>query len=353
MSTNSESDDEVPRGWNANSEDCVKSSGSLLEQRVYFDSAGMLNAVLAGDISGSLKLAGDTLGVRFVCRDNWILIQSAGPEKLAAAEKFLSGLREFYTASGAVLLPQDVRQIVNSAAAGSSGLLRDYTAQKIPVSSKKRDIMPRTPAQLAYVKAMRTSPVVFGIGPAGTGKTFLAMAMAVSKLLSGEYDRIILTRPAVEAGENLGFLPGNLTEKINPYLRPLYDALYEMMNVADAAALIERNVIEVAPLAFMRGRTLNHAFVILDEAQNTTPEQMLMFLTRLGAHAQCVVCGDPTQTDLPQRKSSGLFDAVRRLENVAGISVCHFKPVDVVRRKLVEDIVNAYTDNGGKGEEQC
>ena len=203
--------------------------------------------------------------------------------------------------------------------------------------------MPRTPTQLDYVRALRKKSVVFGVGPAGTGKTYLAMAMAVSKLLAGDCDRIILTRPAVEAGENLGFLPGKLEEKINPYLRPLYDALYDMMDFAEAEQLIERNIIEVAPLAFMRGRTLNNAFIILDEAQNATPEQMLMFLTRLGFKSQCVICGDPSQTDLPHRKASGLADAVRRLEQIPEIAVCHFNASDVVRHRLVEKIVLAYS----------
>ena len=212
--------------------------------------------------------------------------------------------------------------------------------------------MPRTPTQLDYVRALRKKSVVFGVGPAGTGKTYLAMAMAVSKLLAGDCDRIILTRPAVEAGENLGFLPGKLEEKINPYLRPLYDALYDMMDFAEAEQLIERNIIEVAPLAFMRGRTLNNAFIILDEAQNATPEQMLMFLTRLGFKSQCVICGDPSQTDLPHRKASGLADAVRRLEQIPEIAVCHFHASDVVRHRLVEKIVLAYSQKAEAEEEE-
>jgi phosphate starvation-inducible PhoH-like protein len=189
---------------------------------------------------------------------------------------------------------------------------------------------------------MRNKDIVFGVGPAGTGKTYLAMAMAVSELLQGNYSRIILTRPAREAGENLGFLPGNLEEKIAPYLRPLYDALYDMLEFEEAAALIEKNIIEVAPLAFMRGRTLNNAFIILDEAQNSTVEQMLMFLTRLGFDSQCVVTGDPFQSDLPGNIRSGLEHSVVALKNIDEIGVCKFSTADVVRHTLVEKIITAY-----------
>ena len=220
--------------------------------------------------------------------------------------------------------------------------LQNFFSQRIKVSPKKQEIVPRTPNQLAYVKAVRTKDVVFGIGPAGTGKTYLAMALAVSELLAGRVDRIVLTRPAVEAGENLGFLPGKIEEKINPYLRPLYDALYDMLEFEEAAALIDRGIIEVAPLAFMRGRTLNNSFIILDEAQNASREQMLMFLTRLGFHSKCVVAGDPTQIDLPGKRTSGLIHAVRRLERIPEIAVCAFNTGDVVRHSLVEKIVNAY-----------
>ena len=192
------------------------------------------------------------------------------------------------------------------------------------------------------MRAIREKDIVFGIGPAGTGKTYLAMAMAVSALLKGRFNRIILTRPAKEAGENLGFLPGNLEEKILPYLRPLYDALYDMIPFEDASSLIERNIIEVAPLAFMRGRTLNSAFIILDEAQNTTEEQMLMFLTRLGYDSQCVITGDPTQNDLARHERSGLIHAEKTLQEIPEIAFCKFTSRDVVRHALVEKIINAY-----------
>ncbi len=311
-------------------------------KRIYFDSSATLVSVLAGEIQENLSVAADRLGVGLVSRDNWIALTASDPEKLRSAETFFQELQQLYRMSGATLLQHDFDQILNAVAEHRSGDLKDYFSQRIKVSPRKREIMPRTPAQLAYVQAMREKSVVFGVGPAGTGKTYLAMALAVSRLLAGEHDRIILTRPAVEAGENLGFLPGRLEEKINPYLRPLYDALYDMMDFAEAEALIERNVIEVAPLAFMRGRTLNNAFIILDEAQNTTHEQMLMFLTRLGFRSKCVVCGDPSQTDLPRRHSSGLRDALDKLSDLPEIAICRFGAGDVVRHRLVEKIVNAY-----------
>jgi phosphate starvation-inducible PhoH-like protein len=210
------------------------------------------------------------------------------------------------------------------------------------ISSKKKVITPKSMAQKFYIDSIRTYDMVFGIGPAGTGKTYLAMAMAVGALLEKSVNRIILTRPAVEAGERLGFLPGDLSEKVNPYLRPVYDALYDMMDFERASALISKGIIEVAPLAFMRGRTLNDSFIILDEAQNTSSEQMKMFLTRLGFGSKTVITGDVTQTDLPPGKVSGLVEIESLLKGVEGIRFVYFSEIDVVRHRLVQEIIRAY-----------
>jgi phosphate starvation-inducible PhoH-like protein len=215
----------------------------------------------------------------------------------------------------------------------------------------KRMVQPRSTNQRKYVESIESCDMTFGLGPAGTGKTYLAVAMAVSALVSKKVSRIILVRPAVEAGERLGFLPGSLQEKVDPYLRPLYDALYDLLDPAKVDKLLESNVIEVAPLAFMRGRTLNDAFIIMDEAQNTTIEQMKMFVTRLGNNSKAVITGDLTQTDLPNPKKSGLLDALNVLDGVEGIRFCHFDDVDVVRHHLVQRIVRAY-DSYGRAQQQ-
>lgn len=216
------------------------------------------------------------------------------------------------------------------------------------VPSQKRIITPKSIAQKLYIEHMRNFDMVFSIGPAGTGKTYLAMAMAVSCLMEKKVQRIVLARPAVEAGERLGFLPGDLAEKVNPYLRPLYDALYDMIDMERATALINKGLIEVAPLAFMRGRTLNDSFIILDEAQNTTPEQMKMFLTRLGFGSKAVITGDITQVDLPPEKASGLVEAENILKKYPGIRFVHFSEIDVVRHPLVQDIIKAYAQKNNQ-----
>ena len=220
--------------------------------------------------------------------------------------------------------------------------LEEIFLDKVYISSKKKVITPKSIAQKQYIDAIRKHDMVFGIGPAGTGKTYLAMAMAVSYLMDRRVNRIVLTRPAVEAGERLGFLPGDLVEKVNPYLRPVYDALYDMMEFDKAQALMEKGIIEVAPLAFMRGRTLNDAFIILDEAQNTTSEQMKMFVTRLGWGAKAVVTGDVTQIDLPSGKTSGLVEVEQILGSTEGIQFVYFSEIDVVRHPLVSAIIKAY-----------
>jgi len=222
--------------------------------------------------------------------------------------------------------------------------IRDYFLNNIPVSSKKKFIVPRSEGQKEYIEAIRKNDLVIAIGPAGTGKTYLAMAMAVNALVKKQVSRIILARPAVEAGERLGFLPGDLYEKVNPYLRPLYDALFDMMEADRASRLMDKGIIEIAPLAFMRGRTLNDSFIILDEAQNTTSEQMKMFLTRLGFNSKAVITGDITQIDLPPEKVSGLVEAEEILRGVEGVRFVYFSERDVVRHKLVQRIIRAYEE---------
>jgi phosphate starvation-inducible protein PhoH and related proteins len=225
---------------------------------------------------------------------------------------------------------------------GDQTSVKDLFFNNIPISSKRRFIIPKTETQRQYIESIRNFDIVIGIGPAGTGKTYLAMAMAIHAFLKKQVSRIVLARPAVEAGEKLGFLPGDIYEKFNPYLRPLYDALLDMMEAEKAGKLIERGVIEIAPLAFMRGRTLNDSFVILDEAQNTTTEQMKMYLTRLGFNSKTVITGDITQIDLPHGRLSGLIEAEKILRNTEGIKFVYFSERDVVRHKLVQEIVKAY-----------
>ncbi len=228
----------------------------------------------------------------------------------------------------------------------------DGEKEVIVVTHRKKAIVPKTPSQKLYVKAIRENDIVFGIGPAGTGKTYLAMAMAVSYLKEHKINKIILTRPAVEAGEKLGYLPGGIAEKVDPYLRPLYDALYDIVDYDKVAYMIERNIIEIAPLAFMRGRTLNDAFIILDEAQNSTREQMKMFLTRIGFGSKVVITGDITQIDLPKKEHSGLIEAVEILKDIEGISFVWFREEDVVRHPIVAKIIKAYEEKEAKQEKE-
>jgi len=253
-------------------------------------------------------------------------------------------LEELYglLSEGYPLYPTDIDYAIRILSADSRARLKNIFLDTIYVSARKKVITPKSLAQKTYIDGIRSNDVVFGIGPAGTGKTYLAMAMAVASLMRKEVSRIVLVRPAVEAGEKLGFLPGDIAEKVNPYLRPLYDALYDMLDFNRGQELIEQGVVEVAPLAFMRGRTLNDAFVILDEAQNTTNEQMKMFLTRLGFGSRAVVTGDVTQIDLPDGRSSGLIEASRVLRGTPGICFNHFSDQDVVRHPIVQAIVQAY-----------
>jgi phosphate starvation-inducible PhoH-like protein len=252
--------------------------------------------------------------------------------------------------SGYRLSSVDVMHAIKMIEQGAPIHLKDVFLDTIIVTSKRRPITPKSYNQKKYVDAIRECDIVFSIGPAGTGKTYLAMAMGIGALMKKDVDRIILTRPAVEAGERLGFLPGDLVEKVNPYLRPLYDALHDILDLQRAQEMIRQGVIEVAPLAFMRGRTLNDSFVILDEAQNTTGEQMKMFLTRLGFNSKAVITGDITQIDLPQPTASGLVQAQGILEKVAGIRFAYFTEKDVVRHPLVEGIIRAYEAFANKEE---
>jgi len=265
------------------------------------------------------------------------------------ARKALEGLYSLVS-KGYPLYSTDVEYALRIISGDGSAKLEEVFLDTVFVSARKKVITPKTVTQKEYIDAIRRHPIVVGIGPAGTGKTYLAMAMALNFLTKKEVKRIILARPAVEAGEKLGFLPGDLYEKVNPYLRPLYDALYDMLDYDQASRLIERGVIEVAPLAFMRGRTLTDAFVILDEAQNTKPEQMKMFLTRMGFGSKVVITGDITQVDLPEGKTSGLVQIQHILKGIRGIKFIYFSERDVIRHPIVQDIIKAY-ERAERGED--
>jgi phosphate starvation-inducible PhoH-like protein len=295
---------------------------------------------LLGEHDRNFKLIEKLSDVKLDVRGNVISI--TGDEfSVSLARNLLAQLYEI-TRKGYPLYPADVEYAHRILSDDCQTNLERIFLDTVFVSSKKRIITPKSIAQKLYIDAIRNSDMVFGIGPAGTGKTYLAMAMAVSALLEKKVSRISLARPAVEAGEKLGFLPGDLSEKVNPYLRPLYDALFDMIDFDRASILIQKRIIEVAPLAFMRGRTLNDSFVILDEAQNTTSEQMKMFLTRLGYGSKAVITGDVTQIDLPLDKISGLMEAEELLCKTQGIRFIHFSELDVVRHPLVLDIIRAY-----------
>lgn len=295
---------------------------------------------LFGDRGENLKKFEKKLGVELNTRGSIVIIGGA-PEKAALAERLILDLYDLLE-KGYPLYPHDLDYAVRMVLSGKEVRLADVFMDTVYVSYRKKAIAPKSVAQKRYVDAIRRNDIVFGIGPAGTGKTYLAMAMAVAALTSKEVDRIILTRPAVEAGEKLGYLPGDLAAKVDPYLRPLYDALHDMIDFEKAQKLLERGSIEVAPLAFMRGRTLNDSFIILDEAQNTTMEQMKMFLTRLGFGSKAVITGDVTQIDLPLAKPSGLVEAHKILEDVEGIEFITFSETDVVRHPLVQKVVKAF-----------
>jgi len=317
-------------------------------QTLQFDSGRTLQSLYANDLK-LLKALEEKLGVKITTREGWLRFEgeTEGIDKARRVFEQLDRARqngitvrkhEFLYALRAVADPE-----------AESGL-DELLDTRIQTSSRRPAIVPKTAGQRAYLRAIQTNDMVFGIGPAGTGKTYLAMAMALHALKQEQVTRIILTRPAVEAGEALGFLPGDLKEKIMPYLRPLYDALHDMIESEELQRYMERGVIEIAPLAYMRGRTLNRSFVVLDEAQNTTTEQMFMFLTRLGADSKAIITGDHTQIDLPPNKRSGLIEAIQALKGVEGIQFCHFGDRDVVRHELVQSIVRAYRRHRGTGE---
>jgi phosphate starvation-inducible PhoH-like protein len=296
--------------------------------------------MLAGPGGTRLPALEQACGVGAALHGDRVRLHGA-PQAVALAERVVSELLDTVQ-SGATLEPNDVTRSAELLAAHPDMKLREIFKHVIVRGAEGREITPRGLAQKHYVQSIRSHDIVFGIGPAGTGKTYLAMAMAVASLQANRVRRIILTRPAVEAGEKLGFLPGDMTEKVNPYLRPLYDALYDMMAAERAQQLLQRGVIEVAPLAFMRGRSLNDSFIILDEGQNTSIAQMKMFLTRVGLRSKAVITGDVTQVDLPRDTDSGLADAVSLLDAVDGLQVCHFSSADVVRHALVQRVVDAY-----------
>lgn len=301
-----------------------------------------LASQLFGEYNSNLKKIGELTDVSIHARGNTIFIQGDSIAENLAKKilKQLYGLLK----DGYPIYPNDVEYAVRILSSDDRIKLKDIFLDTVYITSKKRPVIPKSQAQKEYIDAIRSSDMVFGIGPAGTGKTYLAMAMAVAAFSKGTVNRIILTRPAVEAGEALGFLPGDLAQKIDPYLRPLYDALHDMMQFEKVSNLIEQGVIEVAPLAFMRGRTLNDSFVILDEAQNTTSEQMKMFLTRIGFSSKAVITGDITQIDLPVGKPSGLIEVKDILQGIEGIRFIFFSKRDVVRHGLVQKIIEAYED---------
>ncbi|MEE9614426.1 MAG: PhoH family protein [Thermodesulfobacteriota bacterium] len=295
---------------------------------------------LFGKGGENLKTIEEKLGVELKSRGNVVTVQGEEAD-VALAERLV---RELYglLERGCPLYPQDLDNAIRILSQDGEARLADVFTDTIYVSFKKKSIVPKSITQKRYIDCIRGSDIVFGIGPAGTGKTYLAMAAAVSALAAKEVDRIILTRPAVEAGEKLGYLPGDLAQKVDPYLRPLYDALHDMMDLERVQRLMEKGVIEVAPLAFMRGRTLNDSFIILDEAQNTTIEQMKMFLTRLGFGSKAVVTGDITQIDLPLARPSGLVEVRKILDEVEGIRFVNFTEADVVRHPLVQEVIRAF-----------
>lgn len=311
----------------------------MIEQIIEFEALDQAVS-LFGSFDENVKLIEREYGVSIISRGSDLKVVGDA-ENVSKAVRALNSLLVLI-GKGESLSDQNVRYVMSLVNEGNEDKINSMTSDSICITSKGRPVKPKTLGQKKYCEAVRNNTITFGVGPAGTGKTYLAVAMAVTAFRAKEVTRIILTRPAVEAGEKLGFLPGDLQSKVDPYLRPLYDALFDMLGAENFQRYQERGAIEVAPLAYMRGRTLDDSFIILDEAQNTTPEQMKMFLTRLGFRSKMVITGDATQIDLPDGKKSGLKKVMHILRDVDDIAICRFNQQDVVRHKLVQDIVNAY-----------
>ncbi len=308
---------------------------------------GSLDDALAlfGSCDENIHIVEKAFGVTAVCRGTEIKL-SGEEEAVQSAGRAVDAMLQLL-AGGTPLEEQSIRYCITLAGSGDEDRVRELTGDFIAITAKGKPVRPKTLGQKSYIQAIVKHSITFGVGPAGTGKTYLAVAMAVKAFKAHEVSRIILTRPAVEAGEKLGFLPGDLQNKVDPYLRPLYDALFDMLGAETYQKLMEKQLIEVAPLAYMRGRTLDDAFIILDEAQNTSPEQMKMFLTRMGTGSKVVVTGDITQIDLPDKSRSGLVDALRVLKHVEDIAMIYFTEKDVVRHRLVQEIIKAYDRAAG------
>jgi phosphate starvation-inducible PhoH-like protein len=318
-------------------------------ETLHFENARFAQQLFNNDPQ-NLQAMEKHLGVKATSREGWIKLE--GPEKAVERAREMFQLLEYSLKAGNPIRNREFSQALHIIDQEGPAALKEIYSERIHTSSRKSHVTPKTTGQRKYIDAIRKHDITFGIGPAGTGKTYLAMAMAVAALHEEKISRLILTRPAVEAGEALGFLPGDLYEKISPYLRPLHDALYDMMPAEEIQKHTERGVIEIAPLAYMRGRTLNNAFIILDEAQNCTAEQMFMFLTRLGVNSKAVITGDVTQIDLPPNKRSGLVEAHKFLKNVDGIAIVEFAKKDVVRHALVQRIISAYEEHRGLAKEK-
>src|SRR5262245_59919545 len=308
---------------------------------------------LAGPLDESLKLIEDRFDVRVSARGGAVTIQADGEGGALREDRVADLFAQLASlhARGVSLGRDDIRTAVGIMTRGGAPKLAEHFLDSRVKPSARKTVVAKSPNQRHYIDAMRENDLVFGVGPAGTGKTYLAVALAITLLNEKRIQRILLCRPAVEAGEKLGFLPGDIAAKVDPYLRPLYDALHDMLEPERIEQLVERGTIEVAPLAFMRGRTLNDAFIILDEAQNTTPEQMKMFLTRIGLDSKAAVTGDVTQIDLPEKKVPGLGDAIEVVSGIPGIAVVHFDKTDVVRHPLVQRIVHAYDERAARAKD--